>query len=59
MNQIRTRVMVALASSAVLASGLSMAVVAFTPSSSAAAVSVADGSSSGTGNSSNVIIVDP
>jgi hypothetical protein len=58
MTKIRTRVIVALASSAVLASGLSVAVVAFSPGASAA-VSVADGSNSGSGGSTNVIIVDP
>ena len=57
MKPIRTRVIVALASSAVLASGLSVATVA---ASSAAfgAVVVADGTTSGTGASPNATIYD-
>ncbi len=58
MKDIRTRIIVALASSTVLASGLSMAVVAFSPGSTAA-VSVADGSTPSPSASSNVIIIDP
>jgi hypothetical protein len=56
MKTIRTRVMVALASSAVLASGLSVAAVAAS-SAGSGAVAVADGTS-GTGASPNATIYD-
>jgi hypothetical protein len=59
MKEVRTRIVVALASSAVLASGLSMAVAAVTAGSSGA-VTVADGSgSSGGSPGSNITIVYP
>lgn len=57
MKTIRTRVIVALASSAVLASGLSVAAVAASSTASGAAV-VADGTTTGTVASPNVTIWD-
>jgi hypothetical protein len=57
MKVVRTRLIVALASSAVLASGLSVAVAAVS-SGSSAAVTIADGSS-GTTPTPNVGIIDP
>lgn len=57
MKVVRTRIIVALASSAMLASGLSVAVAAVS-SGSSAAVTIADGSSSGSATP-NVTIVDP
>jgi hypothetical protein len=57
MKTIRTRVIVALASSAVLASGLSVAAVAASSAAAGAAV-VADGTTSGTAASPNATIYD-
>jgi hypothetical protein len=57
MKTIRTRVIVALASSAVLASGLSVAAVAASSAASGAAV-VADGTTTGSAASPNATIYD-
>jgi hypothetical protein len=57
MKTIRTRVIVALAGSAVLASGLSVAAVAASSAASGAVV-VADGTTTGTAASPNVTIWD-
>ena len=57
MKTIRTRVIVALAGSAVLASGLSVAAVAVSSAASGAVV-VADGTTTGTAASPNVTIWD-
>ncbi len=57
MKSIRTRVIVALASSAVLASGLSV-VAAAASSATSGAVPVADGTTSGTVASPNATIYD-
>jgi hypothetical protein len=58
MKNVRTRVIVTLASSAVLASGLSMAVAAVS-SGTSAAVTVAGSGSSGSTPTPNVTIIDP
>jgi hypothetical protein len=58
MKTIRTRVIVALASSAVLASGLSVAAVAVS-SASAAAVPVASGGASGHVAIPDITVYDP
>jgi hypothetical protein len=58
MKSIRTRVIVALASSAVLASGLSVAAVAVS-SASAAAVPVASGAVFGHAATPNITVYDP
>jgi glutamate synthase domain-containing protein 2 len=57
MKSIRTRVIVALAGSAVLASGLSVAAVAASSAAAGAAV-VADGTTTGTAASPNATIYD-
>jgi hypothetical protein len=57
MKTIRTRVIVALAGSAVLASGLSVAAVAASSAASGAAV-VADGTTTGSAASPNATIYD-
>ena len=61
MKDIRTRIIVALASSAVLASGMSVVAVAAAGASGSAAVTIADGSTSasGTSTSPNITVYDP
>lgn len=58
MKSIRTRVAVVVASSAVLASGLSVVAVAAS-SATAAAVPVADGASSSTSSVPDITVYDP
>ncbi len=58
MKNVRTHLIVALAGSAVLASGLSVVVAAVSTGTSAA-VTVASGSSSGTTPTPNITVVDP
>jgi hypothetical protein len=58
MKDVRTRIVVALASSTVLASGLSVAAVAVT-SGTSTAVTVAGGAPTGTAATPNITVVDP